>query len=242
VSKNIIFTKVLNVSDQYSPKPSSSFLPEWYKKTSSYIGDSKEPTITLNNNSTIKRCIPVFDVLTAGYIIPTYEDLWIIRGDNGSIFYKTSSEIEIEFHTTAQAPYHPYMNQHPYPKWINPWSITTPKGYSCLFITPVHGGNNFFSVIEGIVDTDKYTAPVNFPFVLKDINFEGLIPAGTPMVQVIPFKRDSWTHSIEYENKRKKIQDDFIHLKSKFFDRYKSLFWERKNFKWEKKRIYLNMQ
>ena len=47
-----------------------------------------------------------------------------------------------------------------------------------------------FTIMDGIVDTDSYNALVNFPFFLNDWSYEGLIPAGTPMAQVIPFKRE----------------------------------------------------
>ena len=228
--KEIIFTKLDDVSDEYFPKPSSDFLPDWYKKTQSYIGNKKNISYNLQTNPTIKKCIPVFDALTAGYIIPTYCDLWIKKNELGEPVYLTSQS-KIEFHSTVQAPYHPFMNQMPYPKWNNPWGIQTPKGYSSLFIPPVHGGNNFFKIVEGLVDTDTYRAAVNFPFVLNDINFEGLIPAGTPMVQVIPIKRDEWQHKIGLNNNIEDIKKDMSKLTSKFFDRYKNLFWNKKSYK-----------
>jgi hypothetical protein len=231
MSNSIIFSKLLDVSLDYFPKPASSFLPEWYKKTQPYLDNKKEVFFNSGTKSTIKKCIPVFDALTAGYIIPTYCDLWVKKNENGDIVYTTSSNINIEFHPIQQAPYHPHMNQHPYPKWANPWSIKTPKGYSSLFIPPVHGGNEYFQIIEGFVDTDTYNYAINFPFVLKDPNFEGMIPAGTPMVQVIPIKRDSWTIK---QGKEKDIKISFEHftkLSSLFFDRYKRLFWQRKEYK-----------
>jgi hypothetical protein len=232
MSNNIIFSKVLDVPMEYFPKPSSSFLPDWYKKTQSYINNKKEISNQGTTDATIKKCIPVFDALTAGYTITTYCDVWVKKNEKSEISYITSnSNIGIQFHPIEQAAYHPFMNQNAYPKWLNPWSITTPKGYSSLFIPPVHGGNEYFQIVEGFVDTDRYNAPVNFPFVLKDVNFEGLIPAGTPMVQVIPVKRESWTIK---EGSKKDLNRSHNHinlLSSLFFDRYKKLFWERKEYK-----------
>lgn len=232
MDKKIIFTKMHEVSDHYLPKPASSIIPEWYKKTRPYHNENGKKELDTNFSvpATIKKCIPVLDSLSTGYIIPTYCDLWIKKNDQGDIVYVTSHNINIEFHPVLQAPYHPKMNQYPYPKWINPWGIKTPKGYSCLFIPPVHGGNKFFTIAEGVVDTDSYSAPVNFPFVLNDTNFEGLIPAGTPMVQVIPFKRDSWKMDIGSEEDIKNNNSTMLKLQSVFFDRYKSLFWEKKRY------------
>ena len=231
--KNIVFTKVLDsVSDEYNPVPSSSALPDWYKKTDSYIGaNKKDLTVNLQTNATIKKCVPVFDALTSGYIIPTWCDIIVKKEFDGQHIYISSMPDSINFHEISQAPYHPRMNYQKFPKWTNPWGIKTPKGYSCLFIPPVHGVNNFFTIAEGIVDTDRYKAQIHFPFVLNDVNFEGLIPAGTPMVQVIPFKRESWKHSIGTEKDLKELKQDEIKLASKFFDRYRTMFWERKTFK-----------
>jgi hypothetical protein len=233
MSKNIIFTKIANIADEYKPKPAYTCIPDWYKKTQSYV-NSKERDVEFSSatNQSIKKCMPVFDILTAGYIIPTYCDLYIKKNSFGQIVYLPSGNPSaINFHSIIQAPYHPNMNQYPYPKWENPWSIKTPKGYSSLFIPPAHGGNKYFTVLEGFVDTDTYSAPVNFPFVLKDIDFEGLIPAGTPMVQVIPIKRDSWNMNFGNEKDVKLSNDNAYRLSSEFFDRYKKMFWNKKEYK-----------
>lgn len=85
--------------------------------------------------------------------------------------------------------------------------------------------------MPGIVDTDKYASPVNFPFILNDIKFTGLIPAGTPIAQVIPFKRDSWKMNFGSEKEiTASIKSDKT-LKRKFFDVYRNTFWSSKDFK-----------
>jgi predicted membrane-bound spermidine synthase len=88
-----------------------------------------------------------------------------------------------------------------------------------------------FTILPGIVDTDTYTAPVNFPFVLNDINFEGLIPAGTPIAQVIPIKRDEWQMSLGTQKEFDEQQKVTNRLQTKFFDRYKSMFRQVKEYK-----------
>lgn len=226
----ITFTPSFDVSDLYKPKPASFFLPEWYKKTSSYIDGKKELDSLYQTTQTIKRCMPVFDILSTGYIIPTYCDL-LIRKKDRDIVYVTSHNQNIEFHPTSQAPYHPNVSENPYPKWINPWGIKTPKGYSVLLTSPFHNPNGFFTVMPAIVDTDTYDSPVNFPFVLDNLDFEGIIPAGTPMVQVIPFKRDSWEMSFGSEEDIKNIKNTNLSLGSMFFDRYKNIFRTPKEYK-----------
>jgi len=231
MNKKISFTKTFDVSDEYFPKPASQILPEWYKKTDSYIDGKKDVNHSLSTTGTIKKCIPVFDALISGYIIPTYQDLYVKKNENGEQIIMSHSQF-IQFHSSLQAPYHPKRNKvDNLPKWMNPWAIKTEKGYSCLFIPPVHGGNKYFSILEGVVDTDNYFSPVNFPFALNDTNFEGIIPAGTPMVQVIPFKRESWVMNFGNENNKEEIKKNSLFLNSQFFNRYKTMFWSKKTYR-----------
>jgi len=44
---------------------------------------------------------------------------------------------------------------------------------------------------SGLVDCDGYFEYINFPFFFNEPNWSGIIPAGTPLVQAIPFKRDA---------------------------------------------------
>jgi hypothetical protein len=224
----IIFTNTSG-ADIEQPKLASKLLPNWYKNMESYIGKEKKPSGNASTTATIKRCLPVLDAITAGYIIESPADVWVSKKEEGQWFEWADFGL-ISFHPIEQAPEHPARKPFPYPKWTNPWSITTPKGYSTLFIQPMHR-ESVFTILPGIVDTDTYSAPVNFPFVINDITFEGLIPKGTPIVQVIPFKRNSWNMEIgtkEDFDRQNKISKK---LQSKFFDRYKSMFWTRKEYK-----------
>lgn len=112
---------------------------------------------------------------------------------------------------------------------MNPWAIKTPKGYSVLFVQPFHR-ESVFTILPGIVDTDSYTIPVNFPFVINDSNFEGTIPMGTPIAQVIPFKRDSWKMEFGSEIERNEQVNVTTKIRTKFFDKYKSMFWNKKEY------------
>lgn len=226
----ITFTNILNNSAIPEPKPASAFLPEWYKHMDSYMNKEKKPTGNGTSTGTIKRCMPVFDAITAGYIITLPADVFISQKD-GQPWYEWANFDLVSFHPVEQAPEHPARNGIPaYPKWINPWSIQTPKGYSTFFTQPLHRDSPF-KILDGIVDTDIYTAPVNFPFVLNDPNFEGLIPKDTPIAQVIPIKRDAWKMEIgDIENFKKQDRISNL-LKTKFFDSYKLQFWTKKEYK-----------
>lgn len=228
---SIVFTKTLEIPDEMTPKPADNFIPDWYKKMESYIGGNKRPTGDGNTTGTIKKCMPVFDAITGGYIITTPVDVFVSQRD-GSPWYEWPSFGPIQFHPVEQAPNHPNKNGHQgsYPKWINPWAIKTPPGYSTLFVQPFHR-DSVFTILPGIVDTDTYDAPVNFPFVLNDVTMEGIIPAGTPMAQVIPFKRESWNMKIGTQEDFANQNKTTVKLRTRFFDSYKTQYRQPKEYK-----------
>lgn len=224
----IVFTNTSGAELDF-PKPASKLVPEWYKNTNSYTNGERKPVGNGNTSATIKRCMPVFDAITAGYIIESPADVFVSIKD-GDQWFEWSDFGLISFHPVAQAPNHPDKKPFSYPKWNNPWSITTPKGYSTLFVQPFHR-ESVFTILPGIVDTDQYTPPVNFPFVINDPTFEGLIPKGTPIAQVIPIKRDSWNMQLGKQKDLESQSRVTKKLQSKFFDRYKSMFWTKKEYR-----------
>lgn len=195
-NQKIVFTVQFgheHLAEEYYPVPAIKMVPEWYKVMETSYAEDKKNVREVHIKQTIKRCMPVFDAITAGYILKLYTDLTIDRTDDGLKF-------EWSFDTKDTITWHPAYQLLNYrnldlpqgaPKLGNPWGIKTPKGYSCLFIPPVHRPSCGIRILEGFVDTDKYENSVQFPFLVDD-GFTGTIPAGTPIAQVIPFKRDSF--------------------------------------------------
>ena len=230
MNKEITFTNMLGL-DFFPPQPSTKVIPDWYKNISEYWTDKGkkilEPGVT---PSTVKKCIPVFDAMTAGYILFTQVEVQV-RQENGTPFYNWAAQDAIAFHPIEQADLHPKANGFSFPKWVNPYAIKTPPGYSALFVPPMHNPNGIFTILPGFVDTDTYKAPVNFPFVLDDPKWEGIIPVGTPMAQVIPIKRESWEHKIGSFKEIKEASLVNSKLATLFFNSYKRQFWSRKEYK-----------
>jgi hypothetical protein len=244
----IKFTDTMGVPEEYRPKPADKFVPDWYKNLESYVNGEKKPNGSGGTSGTAKRCMPIFDAIGAGYIITTHVDVWVtqqpIIEENTPIDVKENSQktqpyfewpqySAIGFHPVDQLPEHPSKGGHKfsYPKWTNAWAIKTPPGYSTLFVQPFHR-DSVFTILPGVVDTDTYTAPVNFPFVLNNADtFSGLIPAGTPLAQVIPFKRDSWKMELGSKEDFDEQNKATIRLQTKIFDRYKTMFRQPKEYK-----------
>jgi len=215
--------------DFFPPKPAVKNVPEWYKNTPEYISENGKKFLGDYNPHTIKKCIPVFDAMTSGYILYTQVEVQVIQ-EEGMPYYIWPSQSAISFHPIEQAPLHPLRDEGPYAKWNNPYTIVTPPGYSVLFTQPFHR-DSVFTIFPGIVDTDTYNNAVSFPFILNNPKWEGIIPAGTPMAQVLPFKRDSWEHKIG-SNKEIEEQNKVTNkLKTVFFNSYKRQFWFKKEYR-----------
>jgi hypothetical protein len=174
-----------------APYPSKKNIPDWFKALPPKLENKGFQT------STVKRCAPFLDALSVGYIIPLAADIhFVVNSDLSGLDYKwTFYKPMIENHnmsqiTTDKCP-SPLLPRPPM-KFMNYWMIKTPPDYSLLFTPPLNRIEPRFSCMSGIVDYPYYQYEyVNFPFVFNKPNFTGIIEAGTPLVQVIPIRKDS---------------------------------------------------
>jgi hypothetical protein len=224
-------------------------------------GDSVERKVNINSgmdNASIKRCQPIIDSMTLGYTIRTHAEIYIESKDNESAHLNEevcpapsvittatyprritdSPNSGASFHPFGQAMEHPYskkQEQHLL-KIFTPWIVKTAPGYSVIFHSPLNDQNEYFDVVPGVMDSDRFFPKLNFMIALKDKNFNGIIPVGTPLVQVVPFKRENWEMVIEHTKegmervKEGKGKIDAT-LASVFHLPYRKLFWSKKEFK-----------
>lgn len=216
------------------PVPASSLIPEWYKKSFKYHGSNK-PVFNDHNNivATIKSCMPVLDVITAGYILQTWCDIYIEVDEEENIFFRWASEpqvIHLRDKLDKQLLPTPPGHYDAMFAWPRPWAIKTPRGWSSLLIQPAYRDLPF-TTFPGIIDSDVYNGPgiLSVPFFIKK-GFSGLIPKGTPMYQIIPFKRESWKPTIREYGYKGLTEKHHKMINSKFYDRYKKMFWIRKSY------------
>lgn len=230
----IIFTDINNPEDVLSkPKPASEYVPQWYKDAKSYTDSSgkKAPTIDGQPYATLKRCMPLWDMMTAGYIIETPYDIYVRQTDEGPYFQWGNIQA-IAFQAMEQTQNHPNFRDINYAvRIVHPWSIKTPKGWSILIMQPTHQEPTPISILPGIVDTDNYSIPFNMFIKLVDNKFEGMIPAGTPFAQIIPIKREGWKSKLGNKKEKDKYNSDAVKFQTVFFDRYKKFWWQKKEYK-----------
>tara|TARA_R100001086_G_C11833695_1_gene257301 strand:+ start:148 stop:903 length:756 start_codon:yes stop_codon:yes gene_type:complete len=232
------------------PIPATKSVPEWYKKIPKFQNQ-------MSRDLTIKSCVPVLDSITAGYLLRMPQDMelqhnvWIEeqkkyvtyigfaqRDSMGLEHVNYNVQLDAEEHPNIQVggPDGFYSKKHRgmgIPKILNPFKIQTSPGYSCLFIPPMHREEDYFHIMPGIVDTDNFPMTVNFPFILNTDKYKKIntvVKIGTPYVQVIPFKRDSWQMSVGVTEPNEMKKKSFLH-KLRMFDIYKSKWWNKKSYK-----------
>ena len=180
-----------------SPIPASKIIPSWWKNKENYMDGEKKLMEGATYNKTSKGCVGLLDAMRSGYIFTAPCDIILEKLDEAyGVSWKSNLFNHINF-------FHPKQGENSgvdlslfeneYFKFNTDWLVKTPKGYSCLIQHPMWHDELPFCTLPGIVDTDKFANGMNFPFVVKK-GFSGVISMGTPIAQIIPFKRENWEH------------------------------------------------
>jgi hypothetical protein len=219
------------------PKPASRFIPNWYKTMPKYTSGSKTAGISEYNfkspNTTLRGCSPFLDSLTSGYILELPCDIEVTQSEEEIFVRWRFDEEVISSHASEQAPTLPKSIEGKFGdifKFTNIYNIQTPKGYSTLFTHPLNRWDLPFRTFSGVVETDKYPETVFFPFQFA-FNDEKkiIIEKGTPIVQLIPFKRNNWKSTFGEYNELESNKVRFA-LFSKIVRSYKSQWWVKKSY------------
>ena len=188
-------------------KKGSEVLPQWYKDLppKAFFKDKEDLTL--------KKCVPFLDSMMTGYYLVTTRDYEFSANEDGTYSFKGESfetgygpgNFAIQMHSIEQVGGMPIPEEYSKYlfKWNSPFLIKTPPGHSIIFTHPLNFVDLPFYTLSGQVDTDEFPLSVLFPFIMK--NKQSFIPKGTPIVQIIPFKREDWKL-----NQYNDPSDDFI--------------------------------
>ena len=166
-----------------APYPAGRAIPDWLRNMPAETPDAR----------TVKRCPPFLEAMTCGYIIPMPVDVTLTRTPNG--LHVDAPKIDfplIGTHGPQEYPGAPFAGM-PLLKFIIPWIVQTPPGYSTLYVQPLNHFETQLMPLAGVVETDAYYRPVAIPtMVLLQPGTQATFRAGTPLVQVMPFERKAW--------------------------------------------------
>jgi len=223
---------------QTKPYPAVKSLPKWYTDSDPFIKDfgynlenNKTHVRNKDVNHNFKKCTPLLDGMSAGYIIPLWADVEVVQGDVPSIYWKTNHDIFTLHGNNTRTISAPEGYNSQVFKYLNCWIPQTPKGYSCLITSPYGHNDLIFKAVPAVVDTDKSTLELLFPVWVKD-NFNGIVEKGTPIAQIIPFKRDDWESTFDYyENGYYYNVIDDKNFNTTIVGHYIKNVWSKKRFK-----------
>jgi hypothetical protein len=213
------------------PRPASEYLPRWYSDMKMFAPDNTPKVFNGKpSNITIKACAPFLDSLEAGYIQETWCDIWFDNDTpSGEVSYSFASSPRIISSRPSSSI--PMKNDYYYSTeftWLQSWVPKTPKGWSVLITQPFNNPDSPFFTTTGIIDSDVFyhARSGQHPFYLRK-GFSGLIPAGTPMYQIIPIKRENWDAvKVGYNLEEHTVQESKIF--KNFWGAYRKTFRQKK--------------
>jgi hypothetical protein len=221
------------------PEPTLKNIPDWYKRQAGSV-DEDSGLAKGVSTGTIKRCMPIFDAMTAGYLLYFPMDVYVDATDPQKLTWsapnpmlKHSSEM-FAVHAELQYDQYPVDRDiwHPQLFRILPfWSAVTEKGFSTLIIHPLHREAEVFKTVSGLIDTDNFSSDGHFSMHIKK-GFKGIIKQGTPFAQMIPIKRESWKMEVANDIESTEfLLKQRLSVRSKFRHSYKEKFWNKKEYK-----------
>jgi hypothetical protein len=220
-----------------APVPAVRNVPEWYRSLAKFDKSNDDITLGVKNNIgtdgalvATKMCMPFFDALTGGYHYVLEDDLYVDMDSTGIPTLSWAGDVMlVDKRPTIELPVPD--NCHPiHYGWRMNWYYETPPGYSVLITHPMNRFDLPFYTMSGIVESDIWGLPVFTAFFLKR-NFIGVIPKGTPLFQIIPFKREPWElEEVETEEALDKHELLAENRRSRLYGYYKETAWRRKIF------------
>jgi hypothetical protein len=180
-----------------TPTLAAHGLPDWLRTMPAQAFSA----LAGGEDDTFKRCPPVVDAMTAGFLIPLVCDLRVEAGEfSWDADLPPSRDVDyarspVGVHDAAQVAGTPLFDPDQFLiKFHNLWTIEAPPGYSLLFTHPVNRFDLPFVTLTGLVDCDLYRDGwINFPAAWRDPAYRGVLPRGTPVAQCFPIRREAWT-------------------------------------------------
>ena len=208
-------------------EPIKNKIPDFYKNTkTSYNANVNKLPIEHN----FKACAVFSDAFMTGYSIPLVADIAVEQTENGPVI----TWVEGNYTVLRERPEGPNSSL-PTPMgcsnshfvWVNQNIFEIPKGYSALVTHPFNRHDLPFVTLTGILDSFVLFSgqiPVYF-----SSTFEGIIPQGTPIMQVLLFKKENWKAVLDQDILKIAEKNGFS-SGSKAFGWYKQNIWQKKDF------------
>ena len=176
------------------PSPALQALPDWLRAMPG------EAFSELHGREvrTVKQCPPFVDAMRHGFVMRLPCDVTVADGrfswdwDLPPLAGEAHPRSPLSFHAPAQVAGSPMAeSRRALIKFNSFWTIELEPGYSLFATHPVNRDDLPFRTLTGLVDSDRFNAVgILFPAAWTNPNFEGVLPAGTPVAQCFPVSRE----------------------------------------------------
>jgi len=208
-------------------------IPDWYKKIEKFTNNklSLSPT-----TMTVKTCAPFLDGFLTGYYMPTPVDILVEQTPLGPKFswnffdndsYTSTFIVEREESMFPGLPIPTGYHSNHF-SWLTKQALKVEDGYSILITHPLNRDDLPFRTMSGVVDANYAMNGGKLPFFLQ-MGFEGIIPAGTPIAQIIPIKTEKW-ELVDMPSLLKEAKIAENKSVKYIIGWYKKTFWQRKEY------------
>ena len=195
----------------FKPVLAKTVLPGWCKKMKVF------QAIRGQRTQTIRACPAMHDWTKSGWYLLANRDIEVLVGSDRESLSDENFATRDPSGGSYASPTHPsdqfdnafdYLKDNEFGhvkdafKMRNPWNIITPKGYSCYYLDPFLFQNEFFATWQGIIDTDEFNVNQDNSQIIfyPRTNKSFTIAKGTPLCQIIPFKREEWTATYQLKD------------------------------------------
>lgn len=228
------------------PLPAKNFVPEWYRNGEYYLSKKTGEIVSKNDKDAeggMKSCAPFLDSMISGYFIVTWADIEVTKNDGENFEWRyVQKNPYSEEYEEMQMPIrminervgkigHTIPRPHGYSKnhlvFNGQWGIRTPRNWSIWFCHPQNRFDLPFHTTSGFADSDEFWNNGNIPFFIQK-DWAGIIPKNTPIAQLIPIKRESWT-SYVYKSGMERAEEVSFKARERI-GYYKSRIWVRKEY------------
>jgi hypothetical protein len=208
-SKKLTFYSLIEGVEKTMPIiPSKDYSHSWVLKARESV----------KNNKSVLRCPGIFKVKNEGWILRTYQDIklkitgsdfiWQSPMDSEKLYSHFKCN-PVDFHGEKFLfDYFENWPKNSFSKVIKinlPWSVDVPKGYILHQFHPAYLDENRFTALPGMYTSDTGLNVLNVLLTLHVENNEILIKSGTPIAQIVLYKKENIKHEHIIANKSKKF-------------------------------------
>jgi hypothetical protein len=234
-----------SITDTYPIYSAKDYKRKWVKNCAAAFQKYKNVVDNRNNVITAAKCPGMREIMEKGYIVTTWCDITIETAIDKPYEYKVYFPDSLDTYLKEVEYDKPIVsgfsmkdsplkiptgkNKKIILKFWSPWFIQTPNNYELLVMPVQYDDDPAFTACGGIIESGNHVE-FNIHVFWHETNGRVLIPAGTPLCQLIPIKKDP-------------IKIDFLKITDKINHiRVKTIFNLRNKFILGKKESTINTQ